>query len=421
MYTHYQVLVIGGGTAGIMLSAKLHREQKHLRIAIIEPSQSHWYQPAWTLVGAGTFDYVDTRREEASVIPEGVDWIQDKAVDILPDEHMVRTETSGEYTYDYLVVAPGAKYDLEAIEGLAEAMQQPNVCSNYIDPRKTWNVLLNFKGGNAVFTQPTTPIKCGGAPQKIMYLADDYFRKTGVRDKSEVIFATPGSTVFGVKEFLATLQGVIERKDIIVRTFYAPIKIDGERSEIHYKRTQPDAPPFTPDEKLHEREEGPDTVVIPYGMLHLAPPHVAPDVIRNNPKLAVTEEGGNKGWLDVDIHTLQHKRYPNIYGLGDIAALPTAKTGAAVRKQAPVVAAHLLAQINQEKQPELQYGGYSSCPFITGYGKMVLAEFKYDNLRDSDPLISKFVDTTKEQWSMWLLKKYGLPWMYWNLMLKGIM
>lgn len=419
MYTHYQVLIIGGGTAGIMLGAKLLREQKNLRVAIVEPSINHWYQPAWTLVGAGTYNYPDTRRDEAAVIPQNSTWIQDKATEILPDQNTVKTEKSGDYSYDFLVVAPGVKYDLDGIDGLREAIQQPNVCSNYIDPRKTWGVLLNFKGGNAVFTQPSTPIKCGGAPQKIMYLSDDYFRKTGVRTKSNIIFASPGSTIFGVKEFLGTLQEVVKRKEIIVRLGYNPVKIDSQRNEIHFKLMQAGQQPFTPDEKLREHLEGTDTVVIPYDMLHLPPPHVAPDVVRNS--ILAVQEGPMKGWLDVDIHTLRHNHYDNIYGLGDVAALPTGKTGAAVRKQAPVVAAHLLAQLNHNKLPELKYEGYSSCPFITGYGKMVLAEFKYDNIRDSDPIISKFVDTTKEQYSMWLLKKYGLPWMYWNLMLKGIM
>ncbi|GAA4442671.1 FAD/NAD(P)-binding oxidoreductase [Pontibacter saemangeumensis] len=420
MYTHYQVLIVGGGTAGIMLAAKLRREKRHLPIAVIEPSKDHWYQPAWTLVGAGTYNYPDTRRDEASVIPAGVTWLQEKATEVLPEENTVRTEKSGDFTYDYLVLAPGSKYDLDGIEGLREALSKPNVCSNYIDPRKTWSTLLNFKGGNAVFTQAASQLKCGGAPQKIMYLADDYFRKTGVRDKSNILFATPGSTIFGVPEFLATLQEVVKRKEIIVRTFYSPVKIDSQRNEVHFKLLQPHKQPFTANERLLERMEGAETVVIPYAMLHLAPPHVAPDIVRNSPALAVAE-GPHKGWLDVDPHTLQHKRYPNIYGLGDIAALPTGKTGAAVRKQAPVVAANLLARLHQRQQPEKQYQGYSSCPVITGYGKMVLAEFKYDNIRDSDPLISRFVDTTKEQWSMWLLKKYGLPWMYWNLMLKGIM
>ena len=121
----------------------------------------------------------------------------------------------------------------------------------------------------------------------------------------------------------------------------------------------------------------------------------------------------------MDIYTLQHKRFPNIFSLGDVAALPTAKTGAAIRKQAPVLVENLLKIIHSNHIGSASYNGYSSCPLVTGYSKMVLAEFKYDNVRDSDPLISKFVDTTKEQYSMWLLKKYGLPFMYWNLMLKG--
>ena len=419
MYTHQQVLIIGGGTAGIMLAAKLKREQKSLHIAIIEPSKDHWYQPAWTLVGGGTYDYVDTRKDEAEVIPKGVTWVQDSATAILPDENKVQTARSGDFTYDYLVVAPGVKYDLDGIEGLREALEQPNVCSNYIDPRKTWGVLLNFEGGNAVFTQPSTPVKCGGAPQKIMYLADEHFRKTGVRDKTNIVFATPGSVIFGVKEFAETLMEVIERKNITLKTFYNPVKIDYQKNEIHYKWVKPGENKcvITEGNTLQEHAVSDDTIVMPYEMLHIAPPHVAPDLVRDS-TLAV-QEGPNKGWLDVDIHTLQHKRYPNIYGLGDVAALPTAKTGAAIRKQAPVVAEQLLARIRHTAKPEEQYEGYSSCPLVTGYGKMLLAEFKYDNIRDSDPFISAFVDTTKEQWSMWLLKKYALPWMYWHLMLKG--
>ncbi|MEX1013895.1 MAG: FAD/NAD(P)-binding oxidoreductase, partial [Candidatus Paceibacterota bacterium] len=131
------------------------------------------------------------------------------------------------------------------------------------------------------------------------------------------------------------------------------------------------------------------------------------------------QEGANKGWVDVDEYTLQHKRFENIFALGDVAALPTAKTGAAIRKQAPVVVENLLALVQKSQMGTAKYEGYSSCPLVTGYGKMLLAEFKYGNVRDSDPLISKFVDTTKEQYSMWLLKKYGLPFLYWNLMLKG--
>ncbi len=420
MSQHHNVLVIGGGTGGIMTAAQIRNKNKDLSIAIIDPSKDHYYQPAWTLVGAGAFDYNKTRRDMASVIPKGVQWIQDAVTTFDPDNNAVNTQSSGTQTYDYLVVSPGLQMDLDGIEGLREALDTPEVCSNYVDPNKTWEVVKNFKGGNAVFTQPATPIKCGGAPQKIMYLAEEAFQKNGVRGNTEVIFATPGSVIFGVKEFAKTLTQVINRKNIHLKTVYKPVKIDSKNKQIHFAWTKQDSNcVIQKGNPLQEQVEGEATVVMPYDMLHLAPPQSAPDFVKQSP-LAVAE-GPSKGWLDVDKHTLQHNRYANVFGLGDVAALPTAKTGAAIRKQAPVVAENVLLMIASQRLGNQKYEGYSSCPLVTGYGKMVLAEFKYDNVRDSDPFLSKFVDTTKENWSMWMLKKYGLPYLYWNRMMKGKM
>ncbi|MGM0945423.1 MAG: FAD-dependent oxidoreductase [Bacteroidota bacterium] len=417
---HYQILIIGGGTAGITVAAQLKRKDKNLNIAIIEPSDKHYYQPAWTLVGAGTFDFKDTERNEADYIPEGVEWIKDKATDIRPESNQVATAQNGDLGYDYLVVAPGLVMAPELLPGLKEAMDKGVVCSNYTDPEHTWEVLKNFKGGNAVFTQPTTPIKCGGAPQKIMYLAEDYFRKNGLRDKTNVIFATPGTVIFGVPDFAKTLNKIIHDRDIIFKPFYAPIKIDAEKQEIYFSYNKPGDSGncgVTEGNPIGEEMTGDTEIKLHFDMLHLAPPQAAPKFIQNS-EVSI-QEGPGKGWVDVDINTLQHKRFGNIFALGDVAHLPTAKTGAAIRKQAPVVVENLLKLLQTEKVGTASYQGYSSCPLVTGYGKMVLAEFKYDNVRDSDPLISKFVDTSKEQWSMWLLKKYGLPFMYWNLMLRG--
>lgn len=417
---HYQILIIGGGTAGIMVAAQLRLKDKSYKIAIIEPSDKHYYQPAWTLVGAGTFDYQETIRNEADYIPEGVAWIKDKASDILPESNTVKTESSGDFTYDYLVVAPGLVMAPELLPGLKEALGKGVVCSNYTNPEHTWEVLRNFKGGNAVFTQPMTPIKCGGAPQKIMYLAEEYFRKTSkVRDKTNVIFATPGSVIFGVKEFAKTLNKIIIDREIIFKPYYAPIRIDSENKFIYFKYIEKGENGCIINEgnKIGEEIVGDSEIKMSYDMLHLAPPQQAPSFVRESP--ISLQDGPNKGWVDVDINTLQHLRYPNIFSLGDVAALPTAKTGAAIRKQAPVVVGNLLHLIKNKTLGKEIYEGYSSCPLVTGYSKMVLAEFKYDNVRDSDPLISKLVDTSKEQYSMWLLKKYGLPFMYWNLMLKG--
>lgn len=418
---HYDVLIIGGGTGGIMTAAQLRRKDKSLRIAIVEPSKDHWYQPAWTLVGAGTFSMKATRRDERDQIPEGVDWLQDAATTFEPEKSKLNTRSGRSYTYGHLVVSPGIKLDIDALPGLREALETDSVCSNYVDPEKTLRVLRAFKGGTAVFTQPSTPIKCGGAPQKIAYLADEYFRKHNVRDKTKLVFATPGSVIFGVEPFRFALEDVIRKKNIIFKPFYNPVRIDPVKKEIHFKWSKPgdNQCVITEDHGLNEKVEGEGTIVMKYDMLHLAPPQSAPDFIKQSP--LAHAEGPSKGWLEVDIHTLQHKRYPNIFGLGDVAALPTAKTGAAIRKQAPVVVANILQRIKDGALASEQYSGYSSCPLVTGYGKMLLAEFKYDNVRDSDPLLSRLFDTSKPLWSMWVLKKYGLPWLYWNKMLKGAM
>ncbi|MCB9081019.1 MAG: NAD(P)/FAD-dependent oxidoreductase [Lewinellaceae bacterium] len=420
MANHHQIVIIGAGTAGITVAAQLLLKDKSLDIAIIDPARKHYYQPAWTLVGAGTFNYKDTERDMAGLIPKGAKWIPEYVEEMNPDQNSIKLRNGDEISYDYLVVAPGIQLDLNGIEGLAETINKNNVCSNYTDSNYTWEVLQNFKGGTAIFTQPATPIKCGGAPQKIMYLADDYFRKTRVRDKSDVVFITPGSVIFGVSPFKETLMKVVDRKDIQLRFFHNMIKIDGPNRQATFKITahvgEPDKLSYN-HKPLKEEQIAEDEVVINFDMLHLAPPQSAPDFVKRS-KLAYAD-GPNKGWVNVDHFTLQHNEYKNVFSLGDSAALPTAKTGAAVRKQAPVVVDNILHMMKNDGVLSDAYTGYSSCPLVTGYGKMVLAEFGYENKRMSDPLLSKFFDTSKELWPMWILKKYGLPFMYWQLMLRG--
>ncbi len=420
MEKKHQILIVGAGTAGITVAARLLRESRDLDVALIDPADKHYYQPAWTLVGAGTYNMKATERDMADIIPKGATWIQDSVTKIDPDLQQVHTGKGDVIAYEYLVACPGIAYKLDQVDGLEECINHYDVCSNYTDPEYTWKVLQNFQGGTALFTQPATAIKCGGAPQKIMYLAEEHFTKKGIRDKSKVVFVTPGSVIFGVEPFKSTLQEIVDRKHIQLRFFHKLTGIDYKKKRALYTITQAAGEPdklYRNYEDLGEEKLSETEVAIPYDMLHLAPPQAAPDFIQES-KLAV-QEGPGKGWIDVDINSLQHNRYPNVFGLGDAAHLPTAKTGAAVRKQAPVVVDNLLHLMHKDGKLNKDYQGYSSCPLVTGYGKMLLAEFNYAKERDSDPLISKFVDTSKEQYSMWLLKKYGLPFMYWHMMLKG--
>lgn len=412
MDTHYEILIIGGGTGGIMTAATILQKNKQAKVGIIEPSESHYYQPAWTLVGAGTFNFDKTIRPMSSVMPKGATWIKDEATGFDPENNAVTTKNSGTLTYDYLVVSPGVSYDYSLVPGLGEVMDKDVVCSNYTNPKHTWDVLRNFKGGTALFTQPNTPIKCGGAPQKILYLAESYFRKSGVRNQTKVVFATPGTVIFGVPEIKKTLMEVVDRKDINLRFGYNLVKVDGANRIAWYKFADHVSEYNHKDVKT---EKDGDLTGIHYDFLHTAPPTVAPAFIRNSPLV------NQDKWLDVNIHTLQHNRYPNIFGIGDVAALPTAKTGAAIRKQVPVVLNNIDRLKKENKLGSKTYNGYSSCPLVTDYGKMVLAEFDYDNNFTPDPKLKQMLitDSSKESWRLWMLKKYGLPYLYWNKMLKG--
>lgn len=412
-----QILIIGGGTAGIMSASQMLAHNPSVKITILEPQDTHYYQPAWTLVGAGTYDFKKTAKPMAEVMPKGVNWVKDYATSFDPDNNQVQTEKSGAITYEYLIVAPGLVMEPSMIEGLTEAMEKGVVCSNYTNPEHTWEMLKKFKGGNAIFTQPTTPIKCGGAPQKIAYLAADYIRKNGLADKSNLVFATPGSVIFGVAEIKKTLMEVIDNYGIDFKPFFSPVKIDGEKKVAHFKYVAPEGemPSFEEGNALGAKVIGENLVEIPFDFLHLAPPQAAPKFVRESP---LANAGG---WLDVDHNSLQHNKYSNVFGLGDVAALPTAKTGAAIRKQVPIVLDNIKKLMANKEADNKSYNGYSSCPLVTGYGKMVLAEFDYDNNFTPDPKLKQMLvfDSSKEHWRLWMLKKYMLPYMYWNQMLKG--
>lgn len=416
MSKHYQVLIIGGGTGGIMVASRMKNKQSNVSIGIIEPSENHYYQPAFTLVGGGTYKMENTIRKTEGLIPKDTTWIKDKATLIDPNAKKVITEKSGEITYDYLVIATGLVNDFSLIEGLGEAFEKGVVCSNYVDPEHTWKLLQEFKGGTALFTQPTTPIKCGGAPQKAMYLAADYLRKNKLTDKTDVIFATPGSVIFGIKVIAETLTSVIDRYGINAKFGYSLVKIDADKKTAYYQVKDLD--------KVADKMDIPGAKVtadqlleIPFDFLHLAPPQKAPEFLNSND---LTKENG---WLDVDLYSLQHNKYPEIFGVGDVADLPTAKTGAAIRKQAPVVVDNILKLIAGQPADNKEYDGYSSCPLVTAYGKMVLAEFNYKNEFTPDPMVKYMLvfNSEKEHWRLWLLKKYGLPFLYWNRMMKGKM
>ena len=390
---HHPILIVGGGAAGITVAAQLKRVRNALDVSILEPASVHYYQPGWTLVGGGVFSLEETRRAERDLIPSGVHWIQAGAAGFDPEHHTVTTTAGDTLSYDVLIVATGLKLCWDRIEGLSEALGTGGVCSNYSKDFApyTWEAIQAFKGGNAVFTCPPMPIKCPGAPQKIAYMADDIFKKK--RLNAKVIYATATPGIFGIPVYAAPLRKVVERKGIDARYNHVLTAVRPDQKQAVFKVTEGDT----------SREE-----VIPYGLLHVTPPMAAPDAV------AASALANGAGFVDVDQYSLQHVRYPNVFSLGDVSGMPNSKTAAAVRGQAPVVVANLLAQLD-DLPFAAAYDGYSCCPLITGYGKTIMAEFNYK----AEPAPSFPLDPTKERWSMWFVKRKILPNLYWNRMLAG--
>lgn len=391
---HHKILIVGGGTAGISVAHRLMRAIGNVGIAIIEPSTKHYYQPLWTLVGAGVFPKEESERDEYLLIPSGVKWIKERVVDVKPENNVVKLDSGREIGYDYLVMAPGLQIDWHKVKGLTEALGKGGVCSNYSYSLvgKTWEFISNFSGGTALFTQPNTPVKCGGAPQKIAYLAEDHFNISGIRDRVKMIFASANPGIFSVPKYAATLNKVIERKRINTMFRHDLIAVDGEAKRATFKHL-----------------DSGETVDVDYDLLHVTPPMSAPDFIKQS---ALADTGG---WVDVSKATLQHNHFANVFSLGDCSNLPTSKTGAAIRKQSPVLVANLISLMRGEPLTK-SYDGYSSCPLVTGYSSLVLAEFDYDLIpQETFPF-----DQSEERYSMYVFKKDILPQIYWQGMMKGL-
>jgi sulfide:quinone oxidoreductase len=395
---HHRIVIVGGGSAGVSVAARLRRAGEE-DVALIEPARLHYYQPLWTLVGGGVVPIERSGRLEATVVPKGVRWVQDAAVELDPDARQVTIAGGARVGYDLLVLCPGLELAWELVPGLAEAMASPHAASNYtadLAP-KTAELVRRFRGGEAVFASPGSPIKCPGAPQKAAYLACDHWRRTGALERAHVTYATGAGGIFGVPEFAAVLERVVDHYGITTRFGHELVEVDPDTRQATFETIGP---------------EGKARETLGYDLLHVAPPQRAPAFVRES---ALSGESPF-GWVPVDRHRLVHAHHPEVFALGDVCDAPTSKTGAAIRRQAPVVVANVLATLAGRELPA-RYDGYAACPFTTARGKMLLAEFDYSLApRPTIP----FINTRRERYDMWLLKRYGLPAFYWNVMLRGL-
>lgn len=392
-----KLLVCGGGAGGCSIAAKFASKLGAGGCVVVEPSVTHYYQPMWTMVGGGMKQLKDSGRSMQAVLPKAATWLRDSVVEFQPDKDKVVTSNGTEISYEYMVVALGLDLHYETIPGLEEAlgMEDSGVCSNYswkyVD--RTLLCVKNFKQGNAIFTFPNSPIKCAGAPQKACYITDALLRKLGKRNNAKVKYNTSLPVIFGVKKYADALWEVCKKRDIEVGLRQELIEVKPRSKEAVFKNID------KPEDVRTERFE----------MLHVCPPMSASAVLKKCPELTDAA-----GYLSVDMGTLRHTKFPNVFGIGDCTNLPTSKTAAAVAGQNGVLGQNLKA-VMEGREPLAMYDGYTSCPLVTSLNKCILAEFDYS----LQPLETFPIDQGKERYTSFIMKKDLMPVLYWHGLLKG--
>ena len=437
-----KIVIVGGGAGGIMAAARIRRAASNADITIIAPNEIHLYQPGQVFMAAGLYTESDIQHNNADFIPDGVNWVKDEVTVFDPDNNKVTTAKNGDISYDYLVVATGLQYDYEAIEGMSEELVGKNgISSVYLndpvagtakggvataqwfkDMRKAAEAASPDNPIQVICTQPDTPIKCGGAPQKILYLSDDNLRGNGpdggadVSKNAKFSFCKKGTTLFGVPAYNKTLVeevtpmygNITDKFNHILR------KIDAENKVATFEKIVQKKGAYDEDLEEYEIISTTEMVEMKYDFIHVVPPMKAVDAVANSP-LAI-KSGSGKGWLEVDFDTLQNIKYKNVFGIGDILGVPKGKTGGSARHHGPVLTENLIA-VMEGKEPTAKFDGYTVCPLKTQYGEIMLAEFDYEGIAPSFPIL----DPSKPRWIWWAFDLHMLKPMYWYLMMRGLM
>ncbi|KAI8963263.1 FAD/NAD(P)-binding domain-containing protein [Daldinia sp. FL1419] len=400
---HHRVVIVGGGTAGVTVAAQLQRstEFENKDIAILDPAQTHHYQPGWTLVGSGLRSLTDMHRPMSEIIPQGVKHYPLRVSTFDPANNAIKTSEGVDVSYDYLIVAPGLETNFAGVSGLEQALQDPASQVSSIYSEKTveqvWKNVQAFKKGPAIFTQPAGVIKCAGAPQKIMWMAHSQWKRDGVRDNVDITFATGAATMFAVPKYSQALEELRKQRNVEGLFHHNLVKVDPKNKVATFKNLADGA-----NGALVERE---------FGFLHVVPPQKPWDWV------AKSQLADAAGWVDVDKSTTQHTKYKNVFSLGDASSLPNSKTAAAITSQTPVLIDNLLA-VMRGKELKASYDGYASCPLLTGHNELMLCEFKYGGV-PKETFASILGGQETPNRLFYHLKKDFFLYVYWNYYVKG--
>ncbi|MCK0150086.1 NAD(P)/FAD-dependent oxidoreductase [Marivita sp. S6314] len=399
--TSARIVIIGAGAGGTALANRLVERLDGAQITLIDPRQNHLYQPGLTLVATGLKPANYVVSDTAQWLPDGVTWLSERVAAVDPETKIVSTENGTTLGYDWLVVAPGLTLDHDAIDGFTLDMVGENgIGALYAGPdyaARTWQAAARFTedGGTGVFTRPATEMKCAGAPLKHTFLIDDIARRAGNAGKMNMVYTAPQSSLFGVPIVAEKVRMLFQDRGVETLMNRTLTSIDAGAKRATFATQS-------------------GTEEVDYDYIHVIPPQRAPDFVRQS-GLSWANKWTDQGWVECDMATLRHLRYPDIFALGDVAGVPKGKTAASVKWQVPVVEDHIVAAIEGRDGTET-YNGYTSCPMITRIGRAMLVEFDYNN--NLVPSFPGMIAPLEELWISWLMKEVALKATY-NAMLRG--
>lgn len=401
--TTARIVIAGGGAAGISIANKLLHHLNGAKITMIDARPYHWYQPGQTLLLAGAYDdREDVISDNRDYLSDKITWVQDSVVEFNPEANQVVTANGSTLGYDYLIVATGLELRYDLIEGMDTALiGQQGISSIYYSPEAgvaSHQQALEFAasgGGQAVFTRPPGAMKCAGAPMKAANLVEYFVRQAGQRDQFQFDYFTAETFLFSVKAFDERLDGIWQERQITPHYSQVISGIDADRREVY----------FTDSSGQRHTQA--------WDFIHVVPPMSAVAVVRES---ALADQGTYKGYLEVDQYTLQHRRYANVFGLGDTVGTPIGKTAASVKSQLDVVAKNLTALIKDET-PKEKWSGYTSCPMILDVGHAMLWEFDYQ-MKPITELPMQVVDPLEKSQIAWVMEKSLIRPVY-DVMLEG--
>ena len=391
-----RLLVLGGGTAGTMIVNKLRRslDAGEWELTIVDQDDAHHYQPGYLFLPFGTYTADQVTRSRHAFLPDGVDFVVG-AVDLIDAAAGTVALVGGRsLPYDYLVIATGVTPRPAETPGMLGTEWRKSIFDFYsLDGAKALAAALeDFDGGRFVVHITDMPIKCPVAPLEFTFLADDYFRRRGIRDRVKMVYVTPLSGAFTKPVSSARLGMMLDERNVSVETDFLVERID------------PDAKTLV---SYDERE-------VPFDLLVTIPLNMGADFI------ARSGLGDELNYVPVDKTTLRSTAYPNIFAVGDASDIPASKAGSVAHFSVEIFCDNFL-QLVAGKPMTGAFDGHANCFIESGNGKGLLIDFNYD----TEPMTGKYPVPIVGPFSLLEetranhLGKLAFRWMYWNVLLPG--